>query len=131
MSLDIRDMRQILAITQYGSFAKAAEALGVASSDALFVRVPKCHASLVQYVGFALFMSRRVEDALRVMARAHSDAAGSKHGASAGDGAAGCGTPPGPCENSYCQHTPADTRCGCAAWLRRAAAQPAAASSSP
>ena len=30
MTLDIRDMRQILAITQYGSFAKAAEALGVA-----------------------------------------------------------------------------------------------------
>ena len=53
----------------YNIAIEYANELGIYSNDALFLRTPKCHSSLALYAGFALAMSRRWEDALRVMSR--------------------------------------------------------------
>lgn len=59
-------------LCDYGTAVQYSHELGVASPDAPFIRVAKCHASLVLYAGFALFMSRRWEDGIRVMSRSLS-----------------------------------------------------------
>ena len=35
----------------------------------LFVRIPRCHINLPYYAGFALIMSRRFDEALRLLSR--------------------------------------------------------------
>ena len=57
-------------LSDYGIAIQYAHELGVQGADGLFARTPRVHASLALYAGFALLMSRRFDDALRVLARA-------------------------------------------------------------
>lgn len=53
----------------YAAALEAARPLNIPAGDGPFTRLSKCHASLIYYAGFALMMSRRYEDALRLFNR--------------------------------------------------------------
>ena len=59
-------------LSDYGAAIQYAQELGVQSQDGLFSGMPKVHTMLVLYSSFSLLMSRRFEDALRVISRSVS-----------------------------------------------------------
>ena len=58
--------------TKLGDYAAAIESarpLGLISGEGLFSRIPACHLALSYYLGFALLMSRRFDDAFKTLSR--------------------------------------------------------------
>ena len=58
--------------TKLGDYAAAVEAarpLGILAGEGLFSRIPACHLALSYYLGFALVMCRRFDDAFKTLSR--------------------------------------------------------------
>lgn len=58
--------------TKLGDYAAAVEAarpLGLLAGEGLFSRIPACHLALSYYLGFALLMCRRFDDAFKTLSR--------------------------------------------------------------
>lgn len=58
--------------TKLGDYAAAIEAarpLGLLTGEGLFSRIPACHLALSYYLGFALLMARRFDDAFKTLSR--------------------------------------------------------------